>query len=176
MGDVPWYLSASKRRRIAQWLAFILIVLLYPAFILLTMRDVWVVEFDLANRTRQTLEVTPMGQWDVTDTWSALPQPPESRRALRRPKDDPGTVTLAPGETATIRFDYDDISFTHLLIETPGGEVLLAPVTHLSEAGRLREEYVIETLEGLPEAPAELLPVLKGQDVQWSPASVETWW
>ena len=164
----PWYIRANTRKRVAEWLAFIVLAIAFTMFILLTMRDIWVVEFELRNEASVPVNVTPIGKWDVRGDWGALPQPPESRYALRRPGDDPGTVVLQPGETTTIRFDYDDISFTHLLVEDPDRRVLLQPVEHETER-QLRETYTVRPLDELSKAPSELLPILRGRTVEWEP-------
>ncbi|MGI5817834.1 MAG: hypothetical protein ACOX9R_07020 [Armatimonadota bacterium] len=168
MANPPWYIDESRRRRVAQWLAFVVLVAGFTLFMLLTMRDMWVVEFSLSSAASEPVEVTPIGRWDVTGLVGALPQPPESRYALRRPAGDPGTVALAPGETVTIRFDYDDISFTHLLVRTPDGRVLLQPVTHETQR-RLRNTYTVRPLDELSEAPRELLSILGGAKVEYTP-------
>lgn len=158
----------SRAREVAEWVAVAVMLLLLPLGMLLLIRDMWVVEFHLTNRVEMTVAITPMGQWDVIGTWGALPQPPDSPLDLWRHRGDPGTVVLSPGESTPIRFDADDITFTHLLIETPDARVWLSPVAHRTEAGALYEEYTIESLQDLKEAPPELLPILGGETVEWS--------
>ena len=131
-------------------------------------------DFEVVNESGQRVTVTPIGPWDSTDEWSPLPQY-TSEDAPARPVSGSGAVTLAPGESRSIIYDWDDIAFRALLVQATDGDVFII----WTDAGETccsppaRDSYAIPPLDEAEKCPDGLQPLLQDEDVQWSVSELD---
>ncbi len=136
------------------------------------------VSFAIENGTDQVIMVTPVGTWGRNNL-AVLPQ--FDSRVYFFPPPKNRDYILRPGEKKTILYDWDDINFSHIYIRTAGGiekqmVVNPKPVVYSEKYGGFlyfppeKDVYVIENIDSLPGADAELSGVVKrkeGLDLYW---------
>lgn len=83
------------------------------------MQMVFVTAFTVENRTAATIYVTPVGTVGP-DGWRR-PLPLAVWQAPWVPASQRGRIPIGSGETITLYYDWDDINFSELVVETEGG-------------------------------------------------------
>ncbi len=77
-------------------------------------------QFQVVNSSNETIRFTPLGI--VQGSGNLRPLPRYSWSVPAVPSVQLGAFRLAPGESRTIVYDWDDIIFTRILVEDADGE------------------------------------------------------
>jgi len=119
--------SAVTMRRMLPVLLFLnglLLTCVLAAFLLdpvNPMRQAFIIEFTVENRSESNVYVTPIGT--VGPEGHRRPLPMELGKAAWAPASQRGRFPVRRGETITLYYDWDDINFSELVVETENGEL-----------------------------------------------------
>ena len=111
-------------------------------------------EFEVVNQSGEAVAVTPIGSVGPSGARYVLPQ--YSRRSPALPALWRADFELAPGESIKVIYDWDDINFSEILVQTTSGhsrQLVVDPrPTESQYHAPSAERYVIPPLAELPAA------------------------
>lgn len=143
---------------------FLLITCLLCLFLLNTVNPMqleFITSFEIENRTQQPLWVTPVGT-SRSGGKSVLPQYAASFPAI--PAWSSRDLRINPGERRRIRYDWDDINFSHIAIRSSDGVVrsLIVDDTPPTDAyyANKADLYSIDDLQSLTMATRDVTAAL----------------
>jgi hypothetical protein len=116
-------------------------------------------EFEVANKSEEPIEITPIGTIGREGIKAILPQ--YLSRLPAWPALRQGAFALDPGSSVKVLYDWDDINFSEILIRTSSGayrQLVVDPdPTESQYHPPVAERYVVPSLAQLPEAPRTVI-------------------
>ncbi|MBS0264172.1 MAG: hypothetical protein JSS02_19705 [Planctomycetes bacterium] len=134
----------------------------------------FIVTVAIHNSSAETLRVTPIGTVGNPGFKTTLPL--VSGRFPYLPASQVSQLSIAPGDTLTLHYDFDDINFSEIVVhDERGGLSLLVvdpqPTVNQYHAPAQRE-FDIDPAELTSDIPASLVAVIRGtapaQNSHWS--------
>jgi hypothetical protein len=162
---VPWIIGSVSAVVVLGGLAFF--TLFNPLLL------AFLANFEIKNDSGLAVQVTPIGMWEGSGLYGPLPTY-RSEHPPAIPARAPCDIPLAPGETISITYDWDDINFRHLLVRVPDGRLLITDTDKMGSLhycyGPQQKQYVIPPPNLVQEASSELAPCCGGKKVRYSGA------
>jgi hypothetical protein len=125
------------------------------------MLHLFLVDFEVENRSGEEITVTPLGV--AGPAGSRFPLPIYTQARLAFPAVRTGGFRLAPGEVLRVRFDWDDINLSELVVSARDGTTRVLIADPAPESNQyhppLRDRFVVPPLSTLRAPSPELLRV-----------------
>ncbi|MCK4871903.1 MAG: hypothetical protein KAS72_04170 [Phycisphaerales bacterium] len=151
-------------------IVFVISVVLLPLLPLLAMLPIinsinpmqigFITDITIANRTEETIKVTPIGA--TGREAKRQPLPIYATRAPATCSRQLGGFIVEPGEATVILYDWDDVNFSEIVVETESGDLFQLMVDPTPEKNQYHaptvKSFVISDLGALSPISAEVLP------------------